>query len=130
MFYPFLWNERIILFPSWKTVKKRDLRIKYLIHQRTLKAHFYIDTIYNMFGSGKDEKKCTEILHEFTAAVIWQHNPSSFVSKKRNSYHAAYSNINNMKVLKKLLLVLLVNGINFTGNSKSQKNGWWSWRYW
>ncbi|VIO98703.1 Uncharacterized protein BM_BM8635 [Brugia malayi] len=45
-------------------------KIKYIIHQRTLKAHFYFDTIYNIFGSGKDESKCTEILHEFTGAAI------------------------------------------------------------
>ncbi|VDK80858.1 unnamed protein product [Onchocerca ochengi] len=45
-------------------------KIKYMIHQRTLKAHFYSDIIYNMFGSGKEEKKCTEILHEFTGTAI------------------------------------------------------------
>lgn len=45
-----------------------------MIHQRTLKAQYYFDTIYNIFGSGKDEKKCIEILHEFTGAVIRRHN--------------------------------------------------------
>lgn len=49
-----------------------------MIHQRTLKAHFYLDTIYNIFGSGKEEKKCTEILHEFTGTVIWRHSLSFF----------------------------------------------------
>lgn len=50
---------------------KYDFRMKYIIHQRTLKAHFYPDFMFNTFGYGKDEKKYIKILHEFTSKVRW-----------------------------------------------------------
>ncbi|VDM97339.1 unnamed protein product [Thelazia callipaeda] len=45
-------------------------KMKYMIHQRTLKAQFYSDIFNNWFGTGKEELKCIEALHEFTGVAI------------------------------------------------------------
>lgn len=43
--------------------------MKYIIHQRQVKPQYYPEIIFNLFGNGKEQKKCVEILHNFTKNV-------------------------------------------------------------
>uniref|UniRef100_A0A915EL41 Cytochrome P450 n=1 Tax=Ditylenchus dipsaci TaxID=166011 RepID=A0A915EL41_9BILA len=45
-------------------------RIKHIVHQRIIKPLFYPELIFYLFGDGKEQKKCVEILHNFTKEAI------------------------------------------------------------
>uniref|UniRef100_A0A0M3HKT2 Transposase n=1 Tax=Ascaris lumbricoides TaxID=6252 RepID=A0A0M3HKT2_ASCLU len=43
--------------------------MKYIVHQRTIKAHFYPNILFNLFGMGREQEKCIKTLHDFTSKV-------------------------------------------------------------
>ncbi|KAI1719655.1 cytochrome p450 domain-containing protein [Ditylenchus destructor] len=45
-------------------------RMKYIVHQRQIKPQYYPELIFNWFGSGREQQKCVEILHNFTNKAI------------------------------------------------------------
>uniref|UniRef100_A0A914HH46 Cytochrome P450 monooxygenase n=1 Tax=Globodera rostochiensis TaxID=31243 RepID=A0A914HH46_GLORO len=45
-------------------------RIKYIIHQRMIKPQFYPEFLFNLFGAGKEQQRCVQILHDFTNKAI------------------------------------------------------------
>lgn len=47
-----------------------DPRMKYIIHQRTIKAQYYPKIFFNLFGNGSECKKHIKILHDFTGKVF------------------------------------------------------------
>ncbi|VDK19879.1 unnamed protein product [Anisakis simplex] len=52
--------------PYLEAVKK----MKYIVHQRTIKPQFYPRFLFDLFGEGQNEKKCVKELHEFTRKAI------------------------------------------------------------
>lgn len=45
-------------------------RMKYIVHQRQVKPQYYPELVFNLFGHGKEQKKCVDILHGFTNKAI------------------------------------------------------------
>ncbi|KHN83257.1 Cytochrome P450 4V2 [Toxocara canis] len=45
-------------------------KMKYIVHQRTIKAHLYPTILFNLFGKGREQRKCIETLHAFTSKAI------------------------------------------------------------
>uniref|UniRef100_A0A915AGJ0 Uncharacterized protein n=1 Tax=Parascaris univalens TaxID=6257 RepID=A0A915AGJ0_PARUN len=46
------------------------MKMKYIVHQRTIKAHFYPNILFYLFGMGREQEKCIKILHDFTSKAI------------------------------------------------------------
>ncbi|KAL3084185.1 hypothetical protein niasHT_039311 [Heterodera trifolii] len=44
--------------------------IKNIIFQRIVKPQFYPEFLFNIFGAGKEQKRCVQILHDFTNKAI------------------------------------------------------------
>uniref|UniRef100_A0AC34QXY8 Cytochrome P450 n=1 Tax=Panagrolaimus sp. JU765 TaxID=591449 RepID=A0AC34QXY8_9BILA len=47
-------------------------RMKAIVHNRNVKAHFYSTILFYLFGDGFEQDKCVKILHEFTSNAIEQ----------------------------------------------------------
>lgn len=45
-------------------------KIKFIIHQRMIKPHFYNPLLFWIFGAGREQARCVRILHDFTNKAI------------------------------------------------------------
>ncbi|CAJ0582832.1 unnamed protein product, partial [Mesorhabditis spiculigera] len=46
------------------------VKIKFLLHKRMINPQYYPDFIFNLFGEGREQKKCVKVLHDFTNKAI------------------------------------------------------------
>jgi len=85
---------------------KRENRISELIQHRQMRPWLYPDLIWKLSPSGKEEKRCLKILHDFTSTVIQEKKMDRKISKSTNDdSNSSMNEANDLYLSSKLIRI-------------------------